>query len=149
MEGGTEVDCQDRIPFLYRKLLDGRDMLDAGIVHQDIAATGFPDQRTALGRLRHVGGDVAHRHSVPGPKFCRKRMILGPVGEAVQNHVRPGRRQRLGHTQTDSRIGSRDDRAFARECHLNLYAARAALWHVGRGRESTSPDKKTPAQGRR
>jgi hypothetical protein len=38
VKGRGQVDRQDRIPFLDREILDRRDMLDAGIVDQDIAA---------------------------------------------------------------------------------------------------------------
>lgn len=39
MEGGGEVDRDDRVPLLDRKLLDWRDVLDTGIVDEDVDAT--------------------------------------------------------------------------------------------------------------
>ena len=35
---GREVDRDHRVPFLERKLLDRRHVLDAGVVHEDVDA---------------------------------------------------------------------------------------------------------------
>jgi hypothetical protein len=41
---------------------------------------------------------------MPPPKVGGKIMILGPVGEAVQDHIRPGAGQFFGNAQTDAGI---------------------------------------------
>jgi hypothetical protein len=41
---------------------------------------------------------------MPPPKVGGKIMILGPVGEAVQDHIRPGAGQFFGNAQTDASI---------------------------------------------
>ena len=54
-----QIDRDDRIPFLDRKILDRRDELDAGIVDENIdrAERAFTerDHRRDLGGLGHVG----------------------------------------------------------------------------------------------
>lgn len=59
MEGARQIDRDDLVPFLDREILDLLDMLDAGIVDQDIdGAEGLRrrfDQVGDLGGLRHVG----------------------------------------------------------------------------------------------
>src|ERR1035437_494004 len=66
MEGGRQVDCDDRIPFFYRKILDICDMLDTGIVHQKIDAAEFFGcefhHRLDLRRLGHVGIVIGGAH---------------------------------------------------------------------------------------
>lgn len=59
MKGTRQIDRDDLVPFLDREILDLLDVLDAGIVDQDIDAAeglgcGF-DQVGNLGGLRHVG----------------------------------------------------------------------------------------------
>ena len=36
VEGGREIDGEDLLPLLGRELLDGRDVLDAGVVDEDV-----------------------------------------------------------------------------------------------------------------
>ena len=36
-----KIDCNDRVPFFDREILDIGDVLNAGIVHQDIERTEF------------------------------------------------------------------------------------------------------------
>src|SRR3954447_10517864 len=58
MEGGGQVDRDDRIPLIDWKILDGRDVLNAGIVNEHIdAAERLLGKRDHLGdfaRLAHV-----------------------------------------------------------------------------------------------
>jgi hypothetical protein len=41
---------------------------------------------------------------MPPPKLGSQIMILSPVGEAVQDHIRPGAGQFFGNAQTDPGI---------------------------------------------
>ena len=45
--------------FSTGKSAHGRDVLDAGVIDQDVAGAGLLDQRPALAADRHVGLDVA------------------------------------------------------------------------------------------
>ena len=36
VEGGREIDREDRVPFLDREILDRRDELDAGVVDENV-----------------------------------------------------------------------------------------------------------------
>ena len=62
MEGRGQVDGDDRVPFLGREILDRGDVLDAGIVDQDVGPPSSSAQRAIialdLGGLRHVGAIV-------------------------------------------------------------------------------------------
>ena len=54
-----------------------------------------------------VGGLVAAIGVLLGAAYMLwmyQRVIFGPVGEAVQNHLGPSRGQRLGHSQPDPRV---------------------------------------------
>ena len=79
-------------------------MLNAGIVHQNIAGPDPLDQGAAVLRLGHIGGDIACLHPMSPPKVGGKIMILGPVSEAVQDYIRPGAGQFFGNAQTDAGI---------------------------------------------
>ena len=54
--------ASDRVPLLDRKLLDARDVLDAGVVDEDIDGPErlrrLLDEAAAFLRLRHVGANV-------------------------------------------------------------------------------------------
>ena len=62
MEGGRQIDGDDRVPFFDREILDRRDELDAGIVDENVERTELAlrigDHRGDLGRLRHIGAVV-------------------------------------------------------------------------------------------
>ena len=115
VEGGRQVDRDDRVPFRGREIGDRRDVLDAGIVDQDIAGAGLFDQRAAVVALGHVGPDVADLDPVFAGHAFGQRVILVRVAEAVQDHVRAGARQPVGHAQPDARVGSGDDGGLALE----------------------------------
>jgi hypothetical protein len=66
-------------------------MLDPGIVDQDIAGPGLFDQRAAFVALGHVGLDVTRGDAGLLRDVGGERVILLPVGEGVQNDIRPGR----------------------------------------------------------
>ena len=66
MKGGGQVDPNDRIPLVDRKLLDRGDVLDAGIVHKNIHAPEGPlperDELDDFARLGHVRGRIDGPH---------------------------------------------------------------------------------------
>src|SRR3546814_4586094 len=67
VKGGGQVDGDDRVPLVDRKLLDRRNMLDASIVHQYVERA---ERRLMLGHHfgdlvgpGHVGGRIAGGHA--------------------------------------------------------------------------------------
>jgi hypothetical protein len=62
VERGAEIDGDNGIPFVRRKVLDPRHVLDAGVVHQDVDAAqlalGVGHEAGDLRGLAHVGGVV-------------------------------------------------------------------------------------------
>ena len=88
-------------------------MLDAGVVDEDVAASGLGHEPAAILWLAHVGGDIGDGHAEFGRHVLRQLVILVPVGEGVQDDVRPGPGQGAGDAQPDARIGSRDDGGLA------------------------------------
>src|SRR6185503_4765777 len=58
VERGREIDRDDRIPFVGGEFLDRRDVLDAGIVDEDVAGAEITlrgsDHRSDLHRLRYI-----------------------------------------------------------------------------------------------
>jgi hypothetical protein len=62
VKGSRQVDREDRIPFVDRKLVDRRDMLDAGVVDKQVDRAEARDcvlhHRFDLLGLRHVGAVI-------------------------------------------------------------------------------------------
>jgi hypothetical protein len=124
------------------KLLDRRDVLDAGVVHQDVDAAHrrlrLLDQRAAVRALRHVGGDIDRPHVVFLRDAAGDRMVLVAVGERVQHHVRAQPRQFLGDPEADARIGAGDDGGLSRYRHVSsLGSVRFGADHTCCGCERT------------
>jgi hypothetical protein len=65
------------------------------------------DQGAAFVALRHVGLDVARRHTRLLRDFGGERVVLVPVGEGVQDDIRAGLRQLLRDAQPDAGVRSR------------------------------------------
>ena len=118
---GREVDRDDRIPLLDRKLLDRRDVLDAGIVHEDVhpaqLARGLRHHRRDLGGLRHVGRAVVDLHLVLRPELGDELVDLRLVAEAVQHHVRSGGGEGARDAKADAARRAGHQRDFAGEAH--------------------------------
>jgi hypothetical protein len=122
--GGVEcrrhVDGDDRVPLSDREFLDRRDMLDAGIVHQDVeSAVGFDrrfDHFRDLRRLGHVGRRMDGVHGVVRGQLRGGLGDLLPVAEAVEHHRRAVRGERAGDGESDAagRSGDERDLAFQR-----------------------------------
>ncbi|MNT33732.1 hypothetical protein D3C72_1696740 [compost metagenome] len=64
MEGGGQVDGDDRVPLVRRKFFNFRDKLDAGVVDEDVhaaeVALGVAHHVLDLGGAAHVRGVVTH-----------------------------------------------------------------------------------------
>ena len=92
--------------FSIGNVLHRRDMLDAGIVDQDVdraeCLCRLYHQRPALGRLRHVSLDVGGLHLVIFGNRIGNGVVIGHVGERVDDDVAAFGRQRTSNGQTDA-----------------------------------------------
>ena len=91
----AQVDRDDRVPLRDGKVLDRRDVLDAGVVDEDVDAAELARRvghhGLDLGRLAHVGAVVAGLHAERGD--LRLRPV--DIAEAVEHDVRALARQAL------------------------------------------------------
>ena len=121
VERRGQVDGNDRIPFLGRKFLDRRDMLDAGIVDEDVDRAEFLgrllDQRPAVGALRHVGLDVDDLGRMLLGDRLGDRMVLRRVGEGIDHHIAAVGGKRIGDGKPDARGRAGDDRGLLGHAH--------------------------------
>jgi hypothetical protein len=118
VEGAGQVDGDDGVPAVDRKVLDVGHMLDAGVVDQHVhAAKGLGRKGHHgfdLGRLAHVGAVVGRLHAQ------RFDCGLGAhhVAKAVEHDVGALARQAQGHAQADAAGGTGDECGLALEAHL-------------------------------
>ncbi len=121
MEGGGQVDGDDGVPVLGREVLHRRDMLDAGIVHQNVRAAEAGGRelhhRLDLVGPGHVGGGVHRLHAEIG--FDLGAFCLDGLGraEAVDHDIRAFGGQRPGYGQADAAGRARYDGGFSFEAH--------------------------------
>ena len=119
VEGGREVDREDRVPPVDREVVDRRHMLDAGVVDQQVDGAELR-QRLAHHVLdglgpAHVGAVVAHLHVVLLGEFGAQRFDLALVAEAVEDDVGALGRQRAGDAEADARGRAGDEGGLADE----------------------------------
>ena len=112
-----QIDRQDRVPFLDRKLFERRNVLDAGIVDQNIEppVTG-DDRRDHLGdrvTAGHVSRGITDIDAEIGGQLVFGPVDLGRNAKAVQHHRRAGVRQRAGNPEPDAAGRARDKRDLA------------------------------------
>jgi hypothetical protein len=127
VEGGREIDGEDLVPLLGRKLLDGRDVLDAGVVDEDINGSerllGLSHHGDDLVRLGHVGGQVdccdAELSLQTGPLL----LDLAWLAEAVDQDVRALLGQSARDAEPDAAGRASDNRGFGTKFHQNLRVA--------------------------
>ena len=119
VERRDEVDADDRLPFAGRELIDRRDVLNAGVVHQDVDRAelfvGFPDHRFDRSRIGHVGRVVAHGDAVLCLEPRPNRFDLIEASQAVQYDIRTRSSVFLGDAETDSAGGAGNERSLALE----------------------------------
>ncbi|MNV63233.1 hypothetical protein D3C71_1558160 [compost metagenome] len=117
VEGAGQIDGNHRIPALGREVLDRRDMLDAGIVHQDVdlaeVAHAVIDHIFDIGHARHIGAVVGHL----GAQGPARGLDLGArsfdIAKTVEHDVRALLCQGLGNAKAYAAGGSSDESSFA------------------------------------
>ena len=111
----------NRIPFLGREILDRRDMLDTGIVNEDVDRAELVGAafiiRFDLGGLGHVGAVVDRSESLAS------LVDIVRVAEAVDHQLRAFGGQRLRNRKADARGRTGDQRDLAFENHPVLLPA--------------------------
>ncbi len=115
MKRRREVDRDDRVPFLGREILNGCDVLDAGIVDQDVGAAELfgaaLDHSLDFRRLGHVGAVVDRA------QLLTFAIDIGGVAEAVDHQLRALASERLGDREADARGRARHESNFAFKKH--------------------------------
>jgi hypothetical protein len=115
MKRAGEVDRDDRVPTFDREVLDLGDVLDAGVVHEDVDAAEL-----RCGELHHVLDLAGFAHVgtvVLGANTERFDLGLGCFGiaEAVEHDVCALLGESLGNGEANAAGGPRDKRGFAFE----------------------------------
>ena len=99
------------------KLVDGGDVLDAGVVHEDVHAAKLTrrlrDHRRDFGGLRHVGGAVGGLHPVLGLELGEELVDQRGVAESIQEDVGTIGRERARDAESNAARRARHQRCFA------------------------------------
>ena len=120
MERRRQVDANDGVPLLDRELLDRRDVLDAGIVDEDVDGAEIPlglgHHLRDLARAQHVGRIESDAGAVRRTGLDGGR-IVGRRAEAVEHDIGACRGERLGDAEADAGGRAGDDGCLALELH--------------------------------
>lgn len=115
MEGAAQVDGDHGVPALGGEILDARNVLDSGVVHQNVHPTksGFcvADHGLDFIGLAHIGTIKTDLHAQRS--HLGHRPVL--VAKAVHDDVDPLRSKGLGHPEADAAGGAGDEGGFAFE----------------------------------
>src|SRR3954452_20045360 len=91
MERSRQIDRDDRIPAFFRELDDLRDMLDPGIVDENVDTAELPHrfrgEFTYFRRFGHVGRRIGDAYAVLLGKGDSQPLDRGRVAEAVQHDI--------------------------------------------------------------
>ena len=104
--GRGKIDGDDGVPLVGRKVLDRRDMLDAGVVDEDVDRThlgfGVGDHRLDFGALGHVGRVVESLDPELLLDFDALGLDRRLVAEAVDDDIRAFLGERAGDRQPNA-----------------------------------------------
>ena len=120
VEGGREVDGRDGVPLLFRKIFHRGDMLDAGVVDDDVDLAEFGPGGVGHGadgfRLAHAGagiGDFDAGFPSQGEAQGFRSGLASP--EAVEHDIGALGGQGSGDAEADAAGGAGDDGGFSFE----------------------------------
>ena len=117
MKRAAQVDGDDGVPLFSRKIFNSRDVLDAGVIDQDIDLAklcgGELHHGFDLGRFAHVGTVVSDLDT------ARSNLGLGAfhIAKAVEHNIGPLFGECLGNAQTNTAGRACDECRFTFE-HL-------------------------------
>jgi len=105
VKGRAQVEGDDGVPLVDRELLHRRDVLDAGVVDEDVDRAEAAERRLqhrldGVG-LRHVGAVVGDVHLAAIRQAHAQALDLRLVAESVEDDVRAALGERLGDAQAD------------------------------------------------
>src|SRR4051794_18667223 len=113
VEGGNEIYGDDGIPPLDRERVDGRHMLDARIIDQDVNPTEFASRsrhhRLDGLRAAHIGGVIADGYAVVEGDCTTQSLDLTGVAEPIEHDVAGLCSERLGNALPDATGRSCDE----------------------------------------
>ncbi len=112
VEGRRQVDGDDRVPLGGREFVDRRDMLDAGIVDEDVDAAKLRrlrDHGGDLVRLRHVRRRIERATAAEGLKPPTLGLDRLGVAEPVDDDIGAFAGQRPGDGKADAGGRSGDE----------------------------------------
>jgi len=125
---GRQIDGEDGVPAIDGKALGGRDVLDAGVVDEDIdraeALFGIADQLCALLGIGKVGRVEENLDAVLLAQTPGKRLGLFRRDNTVDDETASGGGEGSCHAETDPRGGSGDDGGRVAQIHAGC-ASRA------------------------
>ena len=116
MVAGVENDVLNGGPFFVGKLIDGRDVLDAGVVDEDVDGTEFrfgsgDESRDFVG-LAHIGTVIGNGHAVLVGDFRANFFDFSGITKTVEHDMSSLLSESSRDAQTDPAGGSGDDGVF-------------------------------------
>src|SRR6266568_6270984 len=106
MERGAQINRQYGVPFLHRKRFHRADMLDAGIIYDDVDVAeecrGMIRQSIDGFGLAHIRSIVVRGHAALRCDVVADRLDLLTIAEAVEQDVGATGRERTGDPETDT-----------------------------------------------
>lgn len=122
MEVRRQIDREDRVPLLARKVIDRCDILDAGVVdehvHRAETLDRAPEHALDFLRLAHIGAVIDHRHIVLRLQPALQILDFLRITETVDDQVRALRAKPFRYAQADAAGRTGDQRCLALECHI-------------------------------
>ena len=113
MEVGGEVDRDDRIPAIGRKIFDRRDVLDARVIDQNVdtaeGSRGLGDEKRDFRGLRNVRRAKPNGRAAFFGETGARSLDLRRVAESVEHDVGTAGRKRSSDTESDAACGSRNE----------------------------------------
>jgi hypothetical protein len=86
---GGQIDGENRVPLFRRELIDRCDVLDAGVVDENVDTSPTverqPRHLSDVSRLRHVGCRIERRHSEVGGYLLPGALDVLTPAEPVEN----------------------------------------------------------------
>src|SRR5262249_28514946 len=117
VERSSEIDGDNRIPLFGREFLDRRDILDTGIVYEDIDLAelvfGGVDHIGNVIRLADIGIAVADANVVLARQSATQFLYRSGIAKAVEHDVGAVLGQNLGNAPSDAAGRSSNECGFS------------------------------------
>ena len=135
MEDSIQVQCNDVVPLADREVVDIGDVLDAGVVDENVdtaalLAAHHPLYLVDLHEICVVEEDLDF---VRVGHVLQQRLNIFAATKTIQHDVAPPAGEGLGYAQTDTRGGPCHQGKFGRQRHEEEELRRASSSDVGGG----------------